>query len=134
MKQIKRFCVPGIFTLIFAALMAGCASKPVLGQPTELQVLLNAMPAIPISGKNLKIDFGGDVWIGKVDGNEYLAGTYKSEDTAEGSLLTLTPTHAYSKEKTPGAAGVEIGWVETPGAKIVLDYKKGPPSSLTLKK
>jgi hypothetical protein len=122
----------GILVLSLISIMAGCASGPKLGSPTALQQLLNAMPAVPVAGKNLKFDFGGDTWIAKVDGKNSMAGTFKSDDSATGSVLTLKQTHIYSTEQKPGIGG-DVGWVKTPGPDIVLEYKKGPPETLTVK-
>jgi hypothetical protein len=97
-----------------------------------LQKILNEIPAIPVAGKNVKFEFGGDVWISRVDGKYFLAGTFVSEDNDSGSLLTLTQTHLYSDEQKPGIGG-DVGWIDTPGPEIVLDYKKGPPVALAVK-
>jgi hypothetical protein len=125
-----------LFVLAFVAatafVMFGCASDPKIGEPTALQVLLNALPEVSVAGKNVKFDFGGDVWISKVDGQNFLAGTFKSEDNADGSVLTLKQTHVYSAKQKPGVGG-DVGWVKTPGPDIVLEYKKGPPESLSIK-
>jgi hypothetical protein len=122
----------GILVLSLISVMVGCASGPKLGSPTVLQKLLNAMPTVPVAGKDLKFEFGGDVWIAKVDGKDFMAGTFKSEDSADGSILTLKQTHIYSTEQKPGIGG-DIGWVKTPGPDIVLEYKKGPPETLTVR-
>jgi len=80
----------------------------------------------------MKFEFGGDVWIAKVDDKNFMAGTFASEDTDEGSVLTLKQTHVYSTEEKPGVGG-DVGWVKTPGPDIVLEYQKGPPETLTVK-
>jgi hypothetical protein len=130
-KRIKAvFWV--ILALSLISVMAGCASDPQLGPPTTLQKVLNAMPAVPVAGKDVKFEFGGDVWIARVDGKNFMAGTFKSEDTDDGSTLTLKQTHVYSTEQRPGIGG-DIGWVKTPGPDIVLEYKEGPPATLTVK-
>jgi hypothetical protein len=122
----------GILALSFISIVVGCASVPELGTPTALQRLLNAMPAVPVAGKDLKFEFGGDVWIAKVEDKNFMAGTFKSEDSDDGSTLTLKQTHIYSSEQKPGIGG-DVGWVKTPGPDIVLEYKKGPPETLTLR-
>jgi hypothetical protein len=38
----------------------------------------------------------------------------------------------YSSEQKPGIGG-DVGWVKTPGPNITLEYKKGPPETLTTK-
>jgi hypothetical protein len=118
--------------LAITSIMAGCASGPKLGQKTPLQEILNRLPQIPVAGKTVKFEFGGDAWISKVDGKNFLAGTFKAEDTADGSTLTLKQTHVYSDKQKPGVGG-DVGWVKTPGPDIVLEYKKGPPETLTVK-
>jgi hypothetical protein len=121
-----------MLVLTIASLMFSCASGPKLGQPTVLQSLLNDLPEVSIAGKRVQFEFGGDIWISKVDGKEYLAGTFKSEDNTGGSTLTLKQTHIFSTNQKPGVGG-EVGWVKTPGPDIILEYKKGPPASLTAK-
>jgi hypothetical protein len=121
-----------ILVLTITSVMIGCASGPKLGSPTPLQQVLNVMPEVSVAGKDLKFRFGGDAWIAKVDGKNFMAGTFTSEDTADSSILTLKQTHIYSTEKKPGIGG-DIGWIETPGTDIVLEYKKGPPETLTVK-
>jgi len=98
---------------------------PQLGEATVIQQALNRMPAIPIAGNNLQFTFGGDAWIAKLNGRDFLGGSFISEDTEEGSILTLRQTHIYPPRDIPG-----IRWVRTPGPEIVLEYKAGPPASL----
>jgi hypothetical protein len=123
-----------IFCVVLALLITGVvfAADPKLGNPTPLQLTLNQLPSVPVAGKDLKFEFGGDTWIAKIGGTEFLAGTFVSEDTADGSILTLKQTHIYSDKPKPIGRGV-IGWVATPGPDIVLEYKKGPPETLTVK-
>jgi hypothetical protein len=130
-KRFVPVIIPGL-VLAVALIMTGCASGPKLGNPTPLQQALNLLPEIPVAGKNVKFEFGGDNWISKVGGANFLAGTFESEDTADGSILTLVQTHIYSAEQKPGVGG-DIGWVKTPGPSIILEYKKGPPESLGVK-
>ena len=133
MNQKFKFVWISIFILSISVIIVGCTSAPPqLGQPTELQIDLNALPAVKIAGKSLKFEFGGDAWIAKVDGKNFSAGTFTSIDDTNGSTLTLKQTHIYSSSNRPGLGG-DIGWIETPGADIVLVYKKGPPSSFSLK-
>ncbi|MDR1625803.1 MAG: hypothetical protein LBT33_04615 [Spirochaetia bacterium] len=126
MKKHQKFALLAVAALscVASLFLAGCMTGPELGPATPLQQALNELPAIPVAGKELKFEFGGDAWIAKVDGKNSLAGTFTSEDTADGSILTLEQTHAYSND---------IGWVATPGPQIVLEYKKGPPASLAKK-
>lgn len=130
----RRFFSALAFILVLATafVMVGCASGPKLGTPTTLQTALNLMPAIPVLGNSLKFEFGGDTWIAKTNGKNYMAGEYVSQDAASGSVITLKQTHKYSTDKKPGIGG-DVGWVKSTGPDIVLDYKKGPPESLSLK-
>ena len=132
MKKRINFALFCVFVLSVFFVLAGCASGPQLGQPTLLQEALNLLPAVPVAGKNLKFEFGGDTWISTVDGKNFSAGSFTSEDTADGSYLTLKQTHVYSSEKKPIFGG-DVGWVSTPGPDINLEYKKGPPPSLGLR-
>jgi len=108
-----------------ASQTTGTSAVPQLGQPTLLQQALNRMPAIPIVGNNLQFVFGGDTWIAKRNGRDFLAGTFMVEDTNEGAIITLAQTHTYPPRNIPG-----INWIRTPGPTIVLEYKRGPPASL----
>jgi hypothetical protein len=121
-----------LLALLTISVMIGCASGPKLGSPTLLQEGLNALPEVAVAGKNLKLEFGGDAWIAKVDGKNFIAGTFAFEDTADGGIFTLAQTHIYSTEQKPGVGG-DVGWVKTPGPAIVLEYKKGPPVTLAVK-
>jgi hypothetical protein len=132
MKKRINVMFWGILALSLISVMVGCASGPKLGSPTVLQKLLNVMPEVTVAGKNLKFNFGGDTWIAKVDGKNFMAGTLKFEDNADGSVLTLKQTHLYSSEQKPGVGG-DVGWVNTPGPDIILEYKKGPPETLTVR-
>jgi len=122
----SRFiCILVLFTIF---IMPGWTEDPQLGTPTLLQQALNLLPAVPVVGKNLKFEFGGNTWIAKVDGRNFMAGSMILQDTNEGNIITLNQTHIYAS--IPGIK--DIGWVKTPGPEIVFDYKKGPPSSLRL--
>ena len=81
-------------------------STPQLGQPSALQGILNALPAVPVAGNNLKFQFGGESWVATVNGENFSAGTLVFEETAEGYILTLTQTHIW-----PGAVGRTAGRV-----------------------
>jgi len=130
MKKNIRSAVALLLVLSVAFIVIGCQSGPRLGEPTLLQSALNLMPEMRIAGNSLKFTFGGDTWIAKKDGKNFIAGTYVSEDNANGSVITLKQTHSYSTDKKPLIGG-DVGWVKTGGSDIVLDYKKGPPESLT---
>ena len=132
----KLFFMAGMLAmvLVFGMTVLGCASGPVLGSPTPLQIILNAMPAIPIpTVGSLKFQFGGDTWIATLSGANFMAGTFTSEETDDGSILTLQQTHI-AGSAAPGAAGMvakAAGWVKMTGKPIVLEYIKGPPASLS---
>ena len=129
---MKKMKFSALFVLSFLAflMVIGCASGPRLGAPTPLQQILNALPEINVAGNSLKFEFGGDTWIAKNSGRDFLAGSFTSEDTSEGSILTLNQTHIYSTEQKPGIGG-DVGWVKTPGPQIVLEYKSGPPATMS---
>jgi len=103
-----------VMVLVFGMTVVGCASGPKLDSPTPFQYTLNNMPEISIDGKNLKFEFGGNAWIAKVDGKNYLAGTFKSEDTSEGSILTLKQKYAWrvasTGERVLGAVDSALGF------------------------
>lgn len=128
---------------------------PQLGEPNLLQMALNRLPAIPIAGNNLKFQFGGDVWVATVNGENFSTGTIEVEDTIDGSIFTLRQTHIWPGAigrtagriagRIPGGAavggvldtagritGAAVGAIEASGQDIVLEYKAGPPSSLRL--
>jgi hypothetical protein len=124
-----------------------------LGVPTSLQAILNALPAIPIAGNNLKFQFSGDNWTAMLNGENFWAGTIEIEDTDGGSILNLKQTHIWPGavgkaagrlvKKIPGAGAVggaldtagniagKAGAVEVSGPVIVLEYKAGPPAKLS---
>ena len=124
------------------------------GIPAALQTILNALPAIPIAGNNLKFIFEYDKWTATVNGENFSAGIIEIEDTDDGSILTLKQTHIWPGAvgktagriagKIPGASAVsgvldtagniagEVGAIESSGPDIVLEYKKGPPAKLSL--
>ncbi|MCL2762843.1 MAG: hypothetical protein FWD36_06535 [Treponema sp.] len=128
--------------LLVAFVIIGCGSSPKapvaapagpeLGEPTALQEALNLLDPVTVAGNELKFEFGGDVWIATVDGANFMAGTCETEETEEGSTLTLKQTHLYSAEQKPVVGG-DIGWVKTPGPDIVLEYIAGPPEALSVK-
>ncbi|MCL2800298.1 MAG: hypothetical protein FWD28_00885 [Treponema sp.] len=123
----KNFCrfftvlILMIFLLLCGAVPA-FSQAPQLGAPTLQQVALNSLPAIPIAGNNLKFQFGGDTWIATRNGRNFLAGSFVTENTGDGVLMTLTQTHIF----------LRVQWIRTPGPSLVLEYKDGPPSSFRL--
>jgi hypothetical protein len=132
---------------------AGSSGGQQLGAQTPLQGILNALPAIPIAGNNLKFQFGGDNWVATVNGENFSAGTIELETTDDVTILTLKQTHIWPgavgktagriATKIPGGGAVggalnaagsiagAVGPVEAPGPVIVLEYKAGPPAKLS---
>ena len=124
--------------LVFGMTVAGCASGPEFGNPTQIQQTLNAVSdqfPIDIAGKQVKLSFEGDFWRGKVNGKDVLAGDCKIEENAEGATITLNQSWAFiDTGKKNAITGEPITtWQKTPGPAIILDYKKGPPASLAKK-
>jgi len=135
---------------------AGSSAGQQPGIPRSLQTILNALPAIPIAGNNLKFRFNGEKWTATVNWENFSAGTVEVEDNNGGSMLTLKQTHIWpgAVGKTagriakiiPGGAAVggaldaagqvagAVGAVEASGPEIVLEYKAGPPAKLSLVK
>jgi len=123
------------------------------GIPMQMQTILNALPAIPIAGNNLKFQFDNDKWTATVNGEKFSAGTIEREDTNDGSILTLKQTHIWpgtagktagrvanmipgggavgSALNTAGSIAGAAGAVEAAGPVIVLEYKAGPPARLS---
>jgi len=124
------------------------------GAITPMLAILNALPAIPMAGNNLKFQFGGDSWTATVNGENFSAGTIEFELTQNGAMLTLKQTHIWPgavgrtagrvANRIPGGAAVgsaldtagrvagAAGAVEATGPDIILEYKVGPPPSLSL--
>jgi len=112
------FTLMSLFLLLFGAVPV-FSQNPQLGSPTLLQQTLNNLPAVPIPGVgSLNFQFGGNVWMAKLNGQNLLAGTIDVYETNEGSILILKQTHTYAK----------IAWIKTPGSDINLEYKKDPKS------
>ncbi|MCL2180019.1 MAG: hypothetical protein FWB83_02735 [Treponema sp.] len=105
---------------------AAVPAIPVLGEANLLQQALNRLPAVAVAGNNLNFTFGGDVWIAMLNGRNFLAGAITMEETDEGVMLSLSQTHVYPPRNIPG-----INWIRTPGPVINLEYKIGPPASLS---
>ncbi|MCL2180603.1 MAG: hypothetical protein FWB83_05700 [Treponema sp.] len=106
---------------------AAVPAVPVLGEANLLQQALNRLPAVAVAGNNLNFTFGGDVWIAMLNGRNFLAGTITMEETDEGVMLSLRQTHVYPPRDLPGISW----WIRTPGPVINLEYKIGPPASLS---
>jgi len=71
-KQFYKILLFLIF--MFCGVISVYSQNPQLGNQTLLQQLLNYLPAIPIAGKNLKFQFGGDTWIATLNGKNFLTG------------------------------------------------------------
>jgi hypothetical protein len=93
---------------------------------------LSPTTEVSVVGKKVKFEFGGDTWISKADGKNFMAGTFKFEDNADGNTLTLKQTYVYSTEQKPGIGG-DVGWVKASGQDIVLEYKKSALEILAVK-
>jgi hypothetical protein len=129
-------------------------SVPQLGEPSLLQIVLNSLPAVPIGGKNLNFEFGGDTWIAKANGQNFLAGNCIFEENVDGYILTLTTTNVWSGAVEEvidllQTIGVPLGpaatplrtaarlaamvakWVPLKGSAIILEYSEGPPAKMT---
>jgi len=107
------FTVVSLFLFLFVAAPV-FSQAPQLGQPSLLQQTLNILPAVPVPGVgSVNFQFGGKVWMAKLNGQNLLAGTIEEYETNEGSILVLKQTHTYAK----------VTWVKTPGADINLEYK-----------
>jgi opacity protein-like surface antigen len=120
----------------------------------SLQTILNAFPAIPIAGNNLKFLFSRERWTATVNGENYLAGSIETEETGSGYLLKLSQTHIWPgavgksvgkiAQLIPGAgaassvlniassyAGSLVGAVEMSGPLYILEYISGPGAKLS---
>jgi hypothetical protein len=107
-----------------AVYFSGCASGPrPAGEKGPLEDALNALAPIEAAGKQIKFEFDRSVWYQKVDGKDFLAGTFEQD----GAKLILTQTHIYSDEQKPETGG-DIGWIASPGPGIILEYIENPPS------
>jgi hypothetical protein len=111
--------------IINAARVDETPAAPQLGEPTVLQKTLNLLPEIPVGLNTLKFEFGGDMWIAKNFGRNFMGGTLSIQDTDKGAILTLKQTHIYSQKYNQG-----IGWIRTPEREIVLEYKPKPPAPI----
>jgi len=122
---------------------------------TPLQFALNILPPVPIFGSNLKFEFSGNTWTARVNGENFSAGTIVFETTDNGAILTLQQTHIWPgtvgrtagrvARRIPGGATAgralntagniagAAGAVETSGTEIILEYKAGPPATLSLR-
>jgi len=129
-----------IFVIVLACSMISCASgggggsegadrtgPPVLGEPNELQARLNRMQNVTIAGNSIKLMFGGNSWIGQLNGNDFMGGSFILVEESENSgRLTISQTHLRA-ERT--VAGRTVGtWVRTPAPEITLVYTIDPPS------
>jgi len=128
-----------------------------LGTATPLQQGLNAIPAIPILGITIKFEFGGDTWVTKVNGENFLAGSALFEETDNGYTIKSGITHVWSGAVEHVVdllqkAGVPLGpvagplrtaaklaarfakWLPLKGFVIVLNYSDGRLSYVKMEK
>jgi len=134
---LKMAGILTIFVIVWflfngCATFSGTQSDPLLKEPSLLQTALNKLPEIPIAGRNLKFQFGGDVWIATLGGRNFLAGSVNTYETSSGIYMVLAQTHIYPPAGAPAIPGVPIGWIRTPGPELILGYTMGPPSSMRL--
>jgi len=124
------------------------------GLTPPLQMILNALPTVPVAGNNLKFEFSGDTWTARVNGENFSTGTIEFETTSDGGILKLKQTHIWpgavgrtagriasvipggssvgSVLNTAGSVAGLAGAVEAPGSEIILEYRAGPSASLSL--
>lgn len=148
-----------IIIVIFVFLLViGNMYTQQLGTQTPFQHTINAIPAIPIPliGENIKFEFGGDNWIANLNEENFIAGSYKIEESAAGHVLTLSLTHVWSKlvdeviylseraeiplgsaenplRKAARSARV-AKWLPHKGSAIILEYHEGPPINISFLK
>jgi len=135
MKNQKKKVLVTIIGLVVMSILFVSAA-PGFGKPTEFQKTLNeAISKIPldIAGKQIKITFEGGFWRGQLDGQDLLAGECNIEENDDGAIITLKQSWAYvdTGKKAPVTGKPISAWVKTPGPEIILEYKKGPPATLT---
>jgi len=131
-----------MIAILFAFITVVGVYAQQLGKPTELQEILNELPAIPIAGKNLNFKFGGTTWIATVNGENFMAGTVETVEVENGSVMALKQTHIWGGAAGKAASGAatkavtgKLGgvlgkaanvaastWVPTPGPAIYLDF------------
>ncbi|MDR0441774.1 MAG: formylglycine-generating enzyme family protein [Treponema sp.] len=131
-----------VFTL-FVFLMGGSFSvnaqdfapqtgEPVSALPPVLQQELNQLPAVSVGTEKLKFEFTGDNWTAKLNNRNFMMGTIVTQNTNEGVLLTLNQTHVYPKRDIPIiSAIIKTKWIQKTEHEIFLEYKAGPPPSLS---
>jgi len=135
MRRETNHFIISFLVLLIAFVIFGCASVPELESPTPIQKTLNTMPGILINGINMKFQFGGNTWKARVNGEDYITGTFISENTNRGCILTLKQTYewrvASTGEKVAGFFDRVIGGPltaliagPTAAAKAVSDSRK----------
>ena len=134
-KQIKMVPI-AIIGVIAIGILLGCASGPKFGPPTGIQMLLNqvaGLAPLTIAGKGVMLTFEGDYWRGRVDGRDTLAGECRIDETDDGAIVTLNQSWACldTGKRVPITGKPIAQWQKTPGPEIVLEFKKGPPATLT---
>jgi len=121
-----------------------------LGTATPIQQIINSIPAIliPSVGKNFKFELGGDNWIAKVNGENFMGGICILEENGNGYTIKLKTTHVWTgaveevidllqKVGVPlGAAATPLktaaklagkvaNWIPLNLSTFVLDYNSG---------
>jgi hypothetical protein len=134
-KQIKTILAT-ILGIIAVSLLFGCASGPNFGQPTPIQQELNKLAsAVPINiaGQRIFLSFEGDFWRGRLNGKDAFAGDCKIDENDDGAIITLNQTLICldSGKTVPVTGEPVLTWQKTSGPEIVLEYKKGPPATLS---
>ena len=101
---MKKNLILFIFTT-FGTMLYGQGLEPA----TPIQNILNAARSITINGKNLKFEFGGNRWIAKDNGINYLAGVIESDidNNDDSGVLTLRQTHIWQIEESNTAVVTE---------------------------
>jgi outer membrane murein-binding lipoprotein Lpp len=136
---------------------SGTPAVPQLSEATIIQQALNRLPAVPIAGKNLKFEFGGDAWFAKVNGENFLAGKCIFENIDNGYNLTLQTTNVWTGAVEEvidllQKVGVPLGpaagplrtaarlaarfakWIPLEASAIILKYVEGPPANISFVK
>jgi len=92
-----NFKVVSIIVFFALVLFPNLLHAQELDLATSTQNTLNTLPAILINGKLLKFEFGGNKWLAKVDGVNYLAGIIESENNISNNSgdLILKQTHTW---------------------------------------
>ena len=116
-RRPYRFFIIITLILLVSGAFPVFSQAPRLGTPTGQQQEINRLPALLVGGNSLKYEFGGDTWIAKVDGKNFIAGVVTARESAGLTTLLLKQTHVY----------LNANWVQTVGPERVLEYRAGQP-------